>query len=120
MANCIVFTDPTFQPAYRIIDAITNANPAAITTSTNHDFLTGEIVRVSVPERYGMHEVNNQKGTITVTGDTTFTVDIDTTELPAFSEPATSYQCAIVKPIGEVASMLTAATKNILRSGERS
>lgn len=119
MANCYVFTDPTFQPAFRIIDNITNDNPAVITTSTDHNFITGEIVRLSLPNRYGMHEIDKIQGEITVTSDTSFEIDIDTTHITPFSEPAESYQCAVVVPIGEIASQITGATKNVLRNRSR-
>lgn len=120
MANCFANASPTFQPAYRLITALTNANPVAVTTSFDHDFVTGEIVRIYVPTRYGMHEINHKVGTITVTGDTTFTVDIDTTQFTVFAEPVTSFQCAFVVPIGEVNSLLQGATQNVLRSLARS
>lgn len=117
---CVAIPSPTYLPASRIIAAITNDSPAAVVTSAGHEFITGEIVRIYIPERYGMNELNHRVGTITVTGDTTFTIDVDTTALTAFSIPATAFQCAYIVPIGEVNSLLSGATQNILRSRARS
>jgi len=108
---------PTFQPAMRIITAITQSNPAAVTTSFDHDYVSGMIVRLVIPPGYGLEEYNEQKGTITVTGDTTFTIDIDTTIGEPFTVPAVfpeNKQSPQVLPIGEINSMLTTATRNVL------
>lgn len=112
--------DPTFQPAMRIITAITNAFPASVTTSFAHNYSTGTIVRLIVPMGFGMLQANNLTGTITVTSDTTFTIDIDTTSFDTFAVPSENpghyYTKAQVVPIGEVNEILTAATQNVLTS----
>jgi len=78
---------PIFQPALRIISAITKAQEAQVTTSFDHDYITGEIVRLLVPIDFGMWQINKLTGTITVTGSDTFTIDIDTTNFDTFSVP---------------------------------
>lgn len=113
----LALTDPTYQPAMRIISAITNANPASVTTTFDHDYITGTIVRLVIPPGFGMQQADNVVGTITVTGATTFTVDVDTSTFDVFSIPVVfplSYQHATVVPIGEVNELLTAATENVL------
>jgi len=106
---------PIFQPALRIINAITNSNPAAVTTSFDHDYITGEIVRLYVPSNFGMTQINKLVGTIDVTGSDTFTIDIDSTQFDIFSVPTVhKQQYAQVAPIGEINSILTAATRNTL------
>lgn len=108
---------PVFKPAMRIITNITNANPASITTSFAHGYITGLIVRLDVPLGFGMQQVNQKFGTITVTGNTTFTITIDTTQFDPFSTPAAwpySYQSAQSVPIGEDNSILTGAVVNVL------
>lgn len=112
----LAIEDPRYQPAMRIISAFTNANPAVITTSFDHDYITGTIVRLKIPDGYGILQANNLEGTITVTGNTTFTIDIDSTGFDVFAVPATfpdSYQHPQVVPTGEINSILTAATDNI-------
>ena len=108
---------PTFQPAMRIISKITNANPAEVTTTFDHQYLTGTIVRLHIPPGYGIVQANGLYAPIIVTGNTTFTIDIDTTFFDPYTTP-TSYpddmQYPQVTAIGEVNSMLTAAEQNVL------
>lgn len=113
----LAIESPTFQPSMRIVTAITRANPAAVTTSFAHDYITGMIVRLYIPNGFGMLQANLQQGTITVTGSTTFTIDIDTAQYDAFSVPGGNVQYAQVAPIGEVNSLLRAATQNVLPTG---
>jgi hypothetical protein len=118
MSTCYAQINPIFQPAMRIITAITNANPAQVTTSFAHLYITGTIVRLDIPPADGMQQANGLTGSITVTGATTFTIPIDTTTFDAFSIPVSplpqTNTCAMVVPIGEVSAILTAAVQNTL------
>jgi hypothetical protein len=108
---------PVFQPAMRIITAITNASPASVTTSFDHQYRTGTVVRLNIPTGFGMVQANQLTGTITVTSDTSFTIPIDTTYFDVFAASVTfpySYQSATVVPIGEDSATLLAATVNVL------
>ncbi len=113
----LAFPNPIYQPAMRIVTAITNAAPASVTTSFDHLYLTGSIVRLDIPLGYGMQQVNQKFGPITVTSPTTFTIDIDTTQFDAFSV-ASSYpyneQYAQCVPMAEINSLLTSAVQNTL------
>lgn len=82
--STLVVTQPTFQRAMRVISSITNANPAVITTTTNHQYITGMIVRLNIPKGFGMQQANQLYAPITVTGNTTFSIDIDTTQMDKF------------------------------------
>lgn len=112
------YTNPVFQPAMRILQAITIASIASVTTTFNHLYITGTIVRLDIPVGFGMQQANQLTGTINVTGATTFLIDIDTTffdPLLSFSSwpiNATSYPQVV--PIGEDNSILTAAVQNTL------
>ena len=118
MSRWSAIETPTFQPALRLIDSITNSNPAVITTSFDHDYETGTVVRIYVPKWYGMLQMNELTGEITVTGTDTFSIDIDSTFFDVFDIPATipwyvnTYPSVI--PIGEDNGMLTAAVRNVL------
>ncbi len=109
--------NPAYKPAMRVISAITNANPASITTTQDHLYISGNIVRIDIPLGFGMQQINQQFGEITVTGDTTFTIDIDTTFYDAFVA-ASSYpenlQVAQAVPFAENNSILLAAVQNTL------
>lgn len=122
MCACYSNPNPTFEPAKRCIASISNANPAVVTTVNDHNYITGEIVRLVIPEGFGMTQVNNLTGTITVTGATTFTIDINTIFFDAYAAPAplpSAYTSGQVIPVGEVSSTLAGATKNVLPSGDR-
>lgn len=109
--------NPVYKPAMRIIDSITNANPAVVTTTFDHNYITGTICRLNIPPGYGMVQANGLYGSITVLSDTTFSIDIDTSYFDVFSAPGSypqSYQSAQVTPIGEDNDMLTAAVQNVL------
>lgn len=108
---------PVYQPAMRPISGITNAVQAEVTTTIPHQYDTGMIVRLNLPIGFGMQEVNQKTGTITVTGNTTFLIDIDTRLFQAYSV-ATDFpedrQFAQVTPVAELNSQLKDATRNVL------
>lgn len=108
---------PTFQPAMRIIASITNGFPAVVTTTFDHQYATGMIVRLNIPLGFGMQQANQKYAEIIVTGDTTFTIDIDTSQMDPYVISGTfpySYQSGQVTSIAENNSMLTAAVRNVL------
>ena len=106
--------NPIYYPGMRIITAITQAFPASVTTSFAHGYNTLLVVRLDVPDGYGMTNVNQSVGTITVTSSTTFTIDIDTRLFPPFSTPLGATQAAQVVPVGEDNSTVYLATQNTL------
>ena len=108
---------PVYQPALRIITNITNGFPASVTTSFAHQYQTGLIVRLVIPQGWGMNQANQLYSDITVTGSTTFTINIDTTYFAPFVTPATApddLQYPQSVPIGEVNSTLSSAFVNVL------
>lgn len=108
---------PVFQQAMRVISSITNGFPAIVTTTLNHQYQTGMIVRLLVPDGFGMVQANKLYGSITVTGDMTFAIDIDTRSFDAFVVPSTfpqNKQFSQAVPMAENNNMLTAATRNVL------
>lgn len=117
--NTYAYTNPVFQPAMRLITAITNADPAIVTTSFAHQYKTGTIVRLDIPIACGMQQANKKTGTIVVLTPTTFSIDIDTSFFEPFSIPVLTdgkiNTAAQVVPIGEDNAMLTAAVVNSLR-----
>lgn len=118
MSTCYANPNPVFQPAMRIIAAITNSNPATVTTTFANQYKTGTIVRLDIPPACGMQQITGQTFPIFVTGPTTFTISVDTTNFDAFaipvSPPPSVNTCALVVPVGEVTATLLAATINVL------
>lgn len=112
-------TDPIFKPAVRDIAAISNSNPMVVTTTFANSYLTGLIVRLVVPPAFGMIQADGIQGDITVTGTTTFTMNVDSTHFDPFvvfmelpDQPLITP--AQVTPVGEVAAILTQSFVNIL------
>lgn len=123
MANWYGYPDPIYQPAMRVIAAITTAFPAVVTTSIDHLYITGTIVRIDIPkqltgqQQLGMPQINQRFGLITVTGATTFEIDIDSRLFDPFVIPSPlpqGYVGAQAVPIGEDNAILTAAVQNVL------
>lgn len=111
--------DPMFVPAMRLVNNITNGFNPTVTTSFAHGYNTGEIVRLWVPDGYGMVQVDQQFGPITVTGDDTFTIALDTTSYDTFILPDPSVsrylpRAALVTSVGDINSTLIGATYNQL------
>ncbi len=115
---------PMFQRAMRNVLSITQAENTLVTTTFdginpgNHQYSTGLVVRLYVPYGFGMVQVNELYGPITVINDTQFTMPIDTTNFDAFVipeyQPGNFGTPAQVVPIGEVNDILTQATQNVL------
>lgn len=101
-------------PAVNTITAISNANPVEVTTGTAHGYTTGMFVRIVFPFPYGssfgMPEINGKSAEITVTGDTTFTMPINSLNYQTFSI-GTTLQTPQVIPTGEVASSAVTSTQ---------
>lgn len=121
--SIIAYAQPVFQPKMCAVIGITNANPAVVTTSLdginpgNHDYIDGLIIRIDMAPGYGMQEINQQFGAITVLSPTTFSIPIDTTFYSAFTIPATYPQNAQYcqsNAFAELNSQLTGAERNVL------
>jgi len=121
MAIFSVPSSPNIVPATKLIIAITQDNPALVTTSDayptsvdpNHYYSTGMKVRLRIPRDFGMYQADKLIGTITVVSDDTFTIDIDTSGFDPFSIPTTLRRnFAQVFPAGEIATKLDGATYN--------
>lgn len=120
MSFCYANPNPIFQPAMRLIAAITSARQAVVTTTFAHQYRTGLIVRLDIPLACGMQQANTLTGAIVVVSPTMFLINIDTTDFDPFSIPVGVSPhvdtCAQVVPVGEVNELLTEATRNILNS----
>jgi hypothetical protein len=109
---------PYFRPGAFDIAAITNAIIPTVTTTTDNNYTNGQWVRLYIPPEFGMTQANFLKGIINVTSATTFTISIDTTSFDPFIIPSADPLIAITPAqcvsIGEVASTLQGAFRNIL------
>lgn len=106
---------PVYRPQLMFIAAITQALPAVVTTTANHNYGSGLIVRMLIPLSAGMTQLNGIEFPITVLSPTTFSIPIDTSFFDPFVFPPnpqpTSPQ---VVPTGELNDQLDQAVYNIL------
>lgn len=116
--QCFAVRYPVYGPAMRLIASITNASAPVVTTTFDHSYVTGTIVRFDLPPAVGMQQLNQKTFPITVTGSDTFTIPIDTTTFQAFAIPMSSSPfidvCAQCVPIGSENDTLEPAVKNII------
>jgi hypothetical protein len=70
----------TFVPSFYYVSNITNANPAVVTTTTDHNFQTGMVARMRIPYLYGMQQMNNQIYSVSVLSSTS--VSLQYTQVP--------------------------------------
>ena len=100
-----------FIPNRQIVSAITNANPAVVTTTQAHGYSTGLFVRFFFPLDVGMNELDNEIFEITVINTTDFSIPYDSSQKDVFS-PVGSVQLPQVIPVAEVANSLSEAVEN--------
>jgi len=106
-------TTPTWKPVEKIVSSITNADPGVVTTTTNHGYSTGAIVRFFFPADFGMMELIGGYYVILVLSPTTFSISADTRNFTPFSV-STTLQAPQVLAFGEVANTLRNAEANTL------
>lgn len=107
----------SFLPAAKIINSITQADPAVITTATDHGYLTGLFVRIVIPYPDSMPQINGNVYEITVLNNTDFSIPVNSTNFDPFNTAPlwllTPIQEAQVIPVAEVNSSLSQTTANI-------
>lgn len=87
-------TISTWSPVLREISNISNSNPAVVTTTEDHGYTDGLIVRLYItgtPMNVSIQDVFP----ITILSSTSFSIPFDTTNSPAFVAPATNSVSAI-------------------------
>lgn len=100
----------TFSPSRCSITNISNANPAVVTTSTDHGFLAGSYITFFIPYNT-MQALNYNTYLATPLSPTTFSIPVNTIFMDPFVASAT--QSAQVIPAGEIASTLANSVRNI-------
>lgn len=113
--SCNAPTTLTYTPRRAVILTITNALNAVVTTTAPNTFIEGEIVRLYIPPNYGMEAIDRMITIVSPLNDTDFVTEINTLNLGTFNlAPPTGSLCPQVIPIGEINSILDAATRNVL------
>jgi hypothetical protein len=110
-----------FLPMIRQIRSISNSNPAVVTTSTDHGYVSGLSVRIFVPYNPVMENIQNRIFQITPLTANSFSIAFDSTLLSPFLAPGpavvgiggSSNQFPQCIPVGEFDS-LASATDNVV------
>lgn len=115
---------PTYQPAMRNVLSITNTNPIVVTTTFDglnpgdNQYKSGLIVRLHIPNYYGMPELNNVAAEITVISPSSFSMPIDGTRFEPFAippiDPGSIFNNAQAVPVGEAAGIKNQTVRNVL------
>ena len=115
------YATPIFQPAIRQIAAITpvlvtgtSTLLLGITTTQDHLYKDGLIVRLSIPLEFGAQQLNGRSGDIVVNTPTQFIMSFTAFPFDPFVIPATPLQVPLSIPIAEDVQFLNSAEFNVL------
>ena len=114
--------NPIFKPSIREIAAISSLQAQnqlilQITTTQDHLYLDGAVVRLNIPIEYGAFGLNNRFSDIAVTSPTTFLMAFTNDggiQFDPFVVPASPAQPALTIPIAEDVQFLSSAVFNRL------
>jgi len=102
-----------YQPSRFVISAITRGVSTLVQTSTAHNYVIGQLVRLLVPHLYGSYQLNEVSGyVISIPGSTSVVLDIDSTLADAFI--ASPYTCSITN-ITKANNAVVTASNSFLR-----
>lgn len=99
------YLPPVIQiPSALTITAISQSNPVQVTTSANSDqvntYIPGQTVVLTVPQSFGMWQINGLVGQITNVNTNVISLNINSSLFDPFSIPAGSGQVATLAPFG--------------------
>lgn len=94
-------------PSSMVISAITNSLPMTVTgvldpVSEANTYVVGQLIKLFVPQVYGMYQANGLQGQITAVNGLQFSLNIDSTNFDPFVIPGNT-QCiqpASLSPAG--------------------
>lgn len=96
-----------YQPNRFVISAITLGQTTTITTSTDHNYVIGQQIRLIIPVRYGSYQLNDVLGyVISVPTTSSVVVDIVSANVDAFI--ATPYTAIITNITNAFNAVITA------------
>lgn len=79
-----------YTPNMKFVTAISKASQAVISTSTPHNFVVGETVRLSVSNLFGMTQMDGLSCLVTAVSSLSVTVDVDSTNFTTFAFPTST------------------------------
>jgi len=102
-----------YQPSRFVISAITRGQTTLITTSTDHNYVVGQAVRLLIPQLFGSFQLNEAQGLVlSIPSSTQVVLNIDSTRADAFI--ASPYTATITNITQSITPTVT-ATNAFLR-----
>lgn len=87
--NLGLFNSGTYTPAVNDLEAVTQTNPALVTTVEDHNYVVNQEVQFFIPPDWGMRQLDKLKGIVlSIPSPKTFTVNINTSSFDAFIVPS--------------------------------
>jgi len=116
--------DPIYYPRRRFIVNITQATSAVVRFSVTHGYTVGQTLRFTVPQHFGMIEMDGLDGIITAVDTTlnTVTVDIDSSAFTVFDFGDIAdvpFNWAQATPFGEDTAQALTSAVDILGDATR-
>lgn len=97
-----------YQPSRFVISAITLGLSTTVETSSDHNYVVGQLVRLLVPRLFGSYQLNEVQGyVISAPTATSVVLDIDSTLANAFI--ASPYTCSITNITQDTSAVVTAS-----------
>ncbi len=105
-----------FQPSVFDISSITPGQSTLITTSEDHNFVIGQLIRLIIPALFGAYQLNNVQGYVTsIPTDSSVVVQINSVFTDAFV--ASPYTATITNIVVSTASSVTVTANNSFKRG---
>jgi hypothetical protein len=93
-----------YQPNVFFISSITQGITTLVTTTTDQNFVIGQLIRFIIPQAFGIRQLNEQEGyVIRIISPTQVVVDINSTQMDPFQTSTFTTQPQIL-PVGNIAN----------------
>lgn len=93
-----------YQPSQFFISTITKGSTTLVTTTADHNYVVGQLVRFIIPITNGIRQLNGQSGyVISIPSDTQVVVNIDSSNYNSFQSSSQPTQPQILA-IGDINS----------------
>ncbi len=93
-----------YKPSRFVISAITLGSTTLVTTTADHNYVVGQLVRLIIPNANGTYQLNEQSGyVISIPAVTQVTIDIDSSTYNLFQTSSNPTQPQILA-IGNIDS----------------
>lgn len=93
MSSNIYLAPSPVAPMFLLVSNITRSTNAVVTVTTANKYVVGQLLHFSIPQSYGMYQIDKLIGKILYIDETNliFTTDIDSTQFDSFVT-ASTYQ----------------------------